>query len=514
MSDSPPVICEYGKTPMLIETLLSQSASTDIALLAPGRSPLSYGGLILQIERTRAALRLYGFERHDPIALVLPNGPELASAFLSISAAGAVAPLNPAYSIDEFRFYMADIGAAALATLPGFCPASEQAAESLGVPVLSLSISAIEPAGIFNIEASGRPRARTPSKVDDRNFALLLHSSGTTARPKLVGLTHANLCVSARSIAKSLRLDPEDRTLNIMPLFHIHGLIGCLLSSLSAGASVYCAPGFNALQFGRWLRDAGPTWYSAVPSMHQALLGRSAEVLANLGQPLRFIRSSSAHLETRVWRGLESSFGCPVLNAYGMTEASHQIATNPLPPGERRYGSAGQPAGPEICILNKSGTVQPPGHTGEIAIRGNSVIQSYVQPAEANLTAFSNGWLRTGDQGLLDADGYVSITGRLKELINIGGEKISPAEIDAVLMQHPAVHQAVTFGAKCSSRGERICSAVVLEEEATELDLKNFVRERLARFKIPSTVLIVDEIPKGPTGKVQRIGMAGRLGLE
>lgn len=248
--------------------------------------------------------------------------------------------------------------------------------------------------------------------------------------------------------------------------------------------------------------------------MHQALLRRADEIRPCMMRPLRFIRSSSAHLDTRVWHSLEETFGCPALNAYGMTEAAHQIATNPLPPAERRYGSAGPAAGPEIGIVDDRGVFQPPGVTGEVAIRGASVIGQYIHPAEANATAFTNSWLRTGDQAVADPQGYIFITGRLKELINIGGEKVSPAEIDAVLMQHPAVTQAVTFGARCDSRGERICSAVVLDREATETELRNFVRERLARFKTPSTVLTLTEIPKGPTGKIQRIGMARRLGLE
>jgi len=499
----------------MIEELIATPASGNVALLAPGRKPLTYSGLRRQADRTRAALRNLGFRQEDRISIVLPNGPELAAAFVSVSIAATAAPLNPAYSIDEFRFYLGDIGASALATIPGFCPAAEQAAASLGIPVLWVAYSSSEAAGTFSIQ-SGQKRFETGRCEAGAGAgpALLLHSSGTTSRPKLIGLTQQNLCASARSIAGCLGLVPGDRALNIMPLFHIHGLVGCLLSSLSAGASIYCTSGFDALKFGRQMRDAEPTWYSAVPSMHQALLGRAGEVVPQMVRPLRFVRSSSAHLDTRVWRGLESVYECPALNAYGMTEAAHQISTNPLPPGERRYGSAGLAAGPEVAIVDDRDKLQPPGMTGEIAIRGVSVIRQYLQPTEVNRTAFANGWLRTGDQGAIDADGYVSITGRLKELINVGGEKISPAEIDAVLMQHPAVVQAVTFGARCDSRGERICAAVILDRETTVAELKGFVRERLARFKTPSTVLMLSEIPKGPTGKIQRIGMARRLGLE
>ncbi|HYO83618.1 MAG TPA: AMP-binding protein [Bryobacteraceae bacterium] len=500
---------------MLIEGLIANGAAADLALLAHERPPMTYSGLRLQVDRTRAVLQRLGFRQEDRIAVVLPNGPELAAAFLSISAASGVAPLNPNYSVDEFRFYLGDLGAAALATVPGFCPAAEKAAQSLGIRLLGLRASSTAPAGTFSVEADQQARVTNQPRAEERGrLALLLHSSGTTARPKLVGLKHENLCASAGSVAATLRLTPDDRTLNIMPLFHIHGLVGVLLSSLSAGASVYCSPGFNALQFGRWMRDAQPSWYSAVPSMHQALLLRAGEIERYMARPLRLIRSSSAHLDTQVWKRLETQFGCPALNAYGMTEAAHQIASNPLPPGERTYGSAGLPAGSEVAIVDERCQFQPHSTTGEIAIRGVNVIGRYLHPVEANSTSFVDGWLRTGDQGVMDANGYVFITGRLKELINIGGEKVSPAEIDAVLMQHPAVTQAVTFGAACASRGERICAAVVVDSDTSEPELKRFVRERLASFKTPSTVLMVAEIPKGPTGKIQRIGMAKRLGLE
>jgi Acyl-CoA synthetases (AMP-forming)/AMP-acid ligases II len=258
----------------------------DIALLAPDRAPLSYAGLALQVDRTRATLRRLGLAPHHCVAVVLPNGPELATSFLSISSAAGFAPLNPSYSVTEFRFYLEDLGAAALLTIPGFCPAVEEAALSLKIPLLSLTPDTAAPAGTFDIEGERLKSSEMPES--GREFALMLHSSGTTARPKLVGLTHQNLRASAQAIARTLRLAPSDRGLNIMPLFHIHGLVGSLLSSLSAGASVYCSPGFNALSFAGWMRDCDPTWYTAVPSMHQALLSRTSKP----SRPLRFIRSS------------------------------------------------------------------------------------------------------------------------------------------------------------------------------------------------------------------------------
>lgn len=493
---------------------MSAATSRAIALLAPGRKPLTYGDLEDQREKTQRSLKELGAAASHRLAVVLPNGPELATAFLSISNVAGFAPLNPAYSLPEYQFYLEDLQASALITIPGFCPNVETAAQSLGIPLVALTFDSSDRAGVFRLD--GTKFLRTEPEAQGKGaFALLLHSSGTTARPKLVGLTHANLGASARSIAETLRLSPEDRGLNIMPLFHIHGLIGSLLSSLSAGSSVYCSPGFDALRFSKWMVESEATWYTAVPSMHQALLGRSEDIVPKVrGGALRFIRSSSAHLHTRIWQDMESRFSCPVLNAYGMTEGAHQIASNPLPPLERRYGSVGFAAGPEVAILDASGKPQSPGHKGEVCVRGKSVTSGYLVPADANLTAFSNGWFRTGDEGVLSSDGYLSLTGRLKELINCGGEKISPAEVDAVLMQHPAVVQAVTFAASSESRGERVCAAVVLNGDVSEMDLKRFARERLAAFKTPSRVLIVSEIPKGPTGKMQRVGMATRLGLE
>jgi acyl-CoA synthetase (AMP-forming)/AMP-acid ligase II len=301
-----------------------------------------------------------------------------------------------------------------------------------------------------------------------------------------------------------------------MPLFHIHGLIAALLAPLSAGGSVYCTPGFNALKFFAWMEAARPTWYTAVPTMHQALLGRARQNAAVIAaHPLRFIRSSSASLPPQVLAELEATFGAPVIEAYGMTEATHQMASNPLPPRRRKPGTVGLPAGPEIAIMDEGGRLLGPGLTGEIVIRGDNVTRGYENNDKANTEAFALGWFRTGDQGLLDAEGYLSITGRLKEIISRGGEKISPREVDEVLMDHPAVLQVVTFGIPHEKLGEEVGAVVVLREgmSATERELREFAAVRIADFKVPKKVLFMAEIPKGATGKLQRIGLAQKLGL-
>ena len=332
----------------------------------------------------------------------------------------------------------------------------------------------------------------------------------------MVPLSHRNVTASASHIGATLRLGPDDRCLNIMPLFHIHGLIAAVLSSLAAGGSVWCTPGFNALKFFAWLNEIKPTWYTAVPTMHQAILtraGRNAEVIA--ANPLRLIRSSSSSLPPQVMAALEEAFSAPVIESYGMTEAAHQMASNLLPPGARKPGTVGPAAGPEIAIMAEDGGLLPQGGVGEVVIRGPNVTSGYLENPAANADGFRDGWFRTGDQGVLDADGYLTITGRLKEIINRGGEKISPREVDEILLDHPAVAQAVTFAVPHDKLGEDVAAAVVLEEgaSAAETEIRAFAGARLADFKVPRKLLILDEIPKGATGKLQRIGLAEKLGL-
>jgi acyl-CoA synthetase (AMP-forming)/AMP-acid ligase II len=331
-----------------------------------------------------------------------------------------------------------------------------------------------------------------------------------------VPLSLRNVCTSACNVRTTLSLTAVDRGLNVMPLFHIHGLIAGLLAPLSAGGEVFCTPGFDALHFFRWMEEAHPTWYTAVPTMHQTILARAGKHAAVIrANPLRFVRSSSSALPPQVIGELEATFNAPVIESYGMTEAAHQMASNLLPPGVRKPGTVGVAAGPEVAIMDADGALLPAGKAGEIVIRGLNVTAGYQNNPKANADAFSNGWFRTGDQGVLDPDGYLFITGRLKEIINRGGEKISPREVDDVLMDHPAVRQVVTFAVPHDKLGEDVAAAVVLREgaNATEKELREFAGKRLAPFKVPRTVVFLDEIPKGATGKLQRIGLAQKLGL-
>ncbi|MGB6121022.1 MAG: AMP-binding protein [Bacteroidota bacterium] len=492
----------------------AESSPGAIAVAAPGRQPLTYGDLRQHVNAVVDKLNSLGIGRNDRVAIVLPNGPEMAVSFLSVASCATSAPLNPAYRTSEFDFYLTDLNARALITLTGTSGPALESARAKGIAVIELSPLDDQPAGLFSLEGTAQ-QSDTPAGVaEPDDIALILHTSGTTSRPKIVPLTHQNICASAEHIRAALELTENDRCLNVMPLFHIHGLIGATLSTLATGASIVCTPGFDESRFFEWMRSHRPTWYTAVPTMHQSVLARSAEnrdVVADV--PLRFIRSSSSSLPPQVMMALEKVFDAPVIESYGMTEASHQMASNPLPPRTRKPGSVGVAAGPEVSIMNEQGEFLPEGSPGEIVIRGPNVTNGYENNPSANEGAFTNGWFRTGDQGYMDEEGYLFITGRLKEIINRGGEKVMPREVDEAFMDHPAVAQAVTFAVPHPRLGEDVAAAVVLGQGAvsTERELREFALARLADHKVPTRVLIVDTIPKGPTGKLQRIGLADKL---
>ncbi len=507
-----------SETSGAIFDLLRRGQPADPAIGAPGGvRPLPYGELLALVTRTVEQLNAFGIGRGDRVATVLENGPEAATTVLGVATGATVAPLNPAYRADEFQFYLTDLRANALLVQAGVPSVAREVAARLAIPILELHPRREAGAGAFTLELPARRAPATrggPGVADD--VALLLHTSGTTARPKIVPLLQRNLVASAHHIAATLQLRPGDVCLNVMPLFHIHGLMAGMFASLAAGAQVACTPHFSALRFFAWVEEIAPTWYTAVPTMHQAVLARAprhADVCAR--SRIRLVRSSSARLSIPVLRKLEAVFRAPVIESYGMTETAHQIASNPLPPAQREPGSVGLAAGPEVAIMDDAGDLLPPGEAGEIVVRGPNVMPGYENNPEANARAFTSGWFRTGDQGFLDEEGYLRITGRLKELINRGGEKISPSEVDEVLLHHPAIEQAVTFAIRHDKLGEEVGAAVVLHDgkTATEHELKAFAEEHLAHFKVPRKIVFVREIPKGPTGKLQRIGLAGKLGL-
>lgn len=505
-----------------IASLIAGHPGAAPAFGAPGRPWLTYGDLRALSGSVAASLHAAGVGRGDRVAIVLPNGPEMAAAFVTVAQAATTAPLNPAYREEEYSFYLEDLKAKALIVAEGYDGPALAAAKPFGLTILRLGFDSAAPAGAFTLRAEsgdGAPADPSPAQADD--VALILHTSGTTSRPKIVPLLQSNVAASAANIRESLALSAADRCLNVMPLFHIHGLIAAISASLEAGGSIWCAPGFDALRFYGWMGEAEPTWFTAVPTMHQALLARAErnrDVIA--AAKLRFLRSSSASLPAPVMRALEAAFGAPVIEGYGMTEACHQMTSNPLPPRAQKPGAVGLPAGPLVRLADETeDRLLPEGATGEVAISGPNVTPGYEGNPEANAKNFFEAdgrrWFRTGDQGAFDEDGYLTLTGRLKEIINRGGEKVSPLEVDAILLEHPAVAQVLTFALPHPKLGEEVAAAVVLREgmEADERALRDFAGARLAAFKTPRKIVFLDEIPKGATGKMQRIGMAEKLGL-
>jgi oxalate---CoA ligase len=502
-----------------LQQLLAGGADAAIAISAPGRPALTYRELRTLIAGTLASLNALGVGRNDRVGIVLNNGPEMATCYMACASGTTSAPLNPAYRADEFEFYLSDLNAKVLIVEQGSTSPSIDVAQKLGVRVVDLVVPAGAPAGSFTLQARDGGAATATANggfSQATDVGMVLHTSGTTSRPKIVPLSVGNLCASAQNICNTLQLTAKDIGLNIMPLFHIHGLIAGVLAPLSAGSQVFCTPGFNALKFFTWMDEAKPTWYTAVPTMHQAIVGRAkgnADVIAR--NPLRFLRSSSSSMPPQVIKELEEIFKSPLIEAYGMTEATHQMASNPLPPLARKPGTVGLPAGPEVQIMGEDGTLLGANEIGEIVIKGPNVTAGYENNPKANAEGFLNGWFRTGDQGTKDSDGYISITGRLKEIINRGGEKVSPREVDEILMDHPAVAQVVCFGMPHPKLGEEVAAVVVLKEgaAATDRELQDFVAKRAADYKVPKKILFMDEIPKGATGKLQRIGLAQKLGL-
>lgn len=490
-----------ASTPQTLFDLLARAPGGSPAVIVPEQKiTITYDGLKRQVEAFAGSLAAAGVKRGDRIGIALPNGLPTIVSFLAASVAGTAAPLNQAYREDEFRFYLEDTSARVLLLPPDGAEAARKAAGDT-VRVLSVEMDA---QGTVHLSgANGRGTVAAPS-VDDT--ALILHTSGSTGRPKRVPLTHANLSISAANVARTYGLTPGDVSLCVMPLFHVHGLVASVLATFATGGTVVVPAKFNPLSFWRVAQDHGATWYSAVPTLHQLLLAR-----ATPGAPkpagaerLRFIRSCSAALAPQVMHDLESAFGAPVLEAYGMTEAAHQMSSNPLPPASRKPGSVGPGTGVGISIMDDAGRHLAMGERGEVVIQGPNVIRGYENNPEANATSFVDGWFRTGDQGFLDEGGYLTLTGRLKELINRGGEKISPREIDEVLLTHPNVAEAVCFGTPHPTWGEEVAAAVVVRESVSEADLQAFCKERLAEFKRPKQIFITDTIPRTATGKIQR----------
>jgi len=486
-----------------LANLLNPSSSTDDSIIIPNGPTLSYAQYAEEIERVAGILAGAGVKPGRPVSIVLTNNLEFMVLFLAVARAGAVAaPLNSAYTVDEFKFFMEDADSQMSIVPPG-AHFGRDAATQLGIPVVDASLDG---SSVVLNNGSGTlinsSDAQPPSPED---VALFLHTSGTTSRPKGVPLTHANLMKSISNIKNHYALTPEDTSIIVMPLFHVHGLMGASLSTLNSGGSLVIPERFSASTFWGLQKDHSATWYSAVPTIHQILLMRADDDNAPR-ESFRFIRSCSSALAPAVFERLEDRFGAPVLEAYGMTEASHQMSSSPMPPGKRIPGTVGLATGVEVAIMDMAATgkIQKAGDIGEIVIKGENVMHGYNNNPEANAEAFVDGWFRTGDQGFLDPEGYLALTDRIKELINRAGEKISPLEIDGILLKHPAVSEAVCFAVPNEKYGEVVHAAVVLNGDADQEAIRTYCREQMAEFKVPDVVYIADSLPRTATGKIQR----------
>jgi acyl-CoA synthetase (AMP-forming)/AMP-acid ligase II/acyl carrier protein len=488
-----------------LDEILRQQASVRpgaAAISAPDGRELTYCALLDAVGATAARLGAAGLGPADRVAVALPNGPEMAVAVLGAACAASCAPLNPACTRAEQRALLVELGARALIAPEGMRSTARDAAAELGVGVIEF------PADVCAL-CGGRAEDLRPA--DPPDIALVLHTSGTTARPKIVALSHANLCAAARNVASSLRLGPADRCLSVMPLFHVHGLVGALLATLYSGGTAICTSGFDADRFADWLVALRPTWYTAVPTMHHAVAAILRE-RRDLGErsTLRVVRSCSAAPAPALLHELEAALRVPVVEAYGMTEAAHQIASNPLEPGRRKPGSVGRAVGTEIAIRGHEGAPAPTGSRGEIVIRGENVFRGYERGGAGTADGFADGWLRTGDEGYLDAEGFLFIRGRIKELINRGGEKIAPREIDEALAGHPAIAEAAAFAIPHPTLGEDVAVSVVPRpgREFVAASVRDYLADKLADFKIPREVVVADRLPKTASGKLDRLALA------
>ncbi|OJJ44750.1 hypothetical protein ASPZODRAFT_71435 [Penicilliopsis zonata CBS 506.65] len=487
--------------------------STNVAVLIPHKPDVlavSYQQLHSHIGAFQEKLARLGIKHGDAVSIALPNSYEFIVSFLAASwQRGIAAPLNPAYKQDEFEFYIDDLKSAVALVPKGSFEQNGpavRAARKYNAAIAECYWDGREV--VLDVKELGKLQGREYQRLEQaqpEDTALVLHTSGTTGRPKAVPLSHRNLTTTMRNIQDTYKLGPEDRTYLVMPLFHVHGLLAAFLAPLSSGGSVIVPPKFSASQFWTDFIAHKANWYTAVPTIHQILL---KSPLPNPIPKIRFIRSCSSPLSPKTFQDLETTFNAPVLEAYAMTEAAHQMTSNPLPPGKRQPGSVGLGQGVEVKILDQDGNEVPQGQEAEICVRGQNVTKGYLNNPSANASSFTkDGFFRTGDQGKKDPDGYVIITGRIKELINKGGEKISPIELDNTLLHHPKVGEAVCFAIPDPGHyGEDIGAAVVPKpnEKVSEAEIKAFVAEKLAKFKIPKKVWIVSQIPKTATGKIQR----------
>lgn len=474
---------------------------------------ITYGRLCERVHQVVASLNSVGYGRNDRIAISMSNGPEMAVAMVSLVSGFTVIPLNPQYTEAELEPIVKDLGLKALVTEKGPDSPSKRVARGHGIEVIEILKTNEEEAGSFILAGTPERPSNDPNYARSDDLAAVLFTSGTV-EPKRVPLTQSNLCFNTDYLARIYNLKPEEnRYLNVLPLFHGFGLI-ILYRVLRQGGSFFCAPGFIPSEFFHWLDSTRPTWYAGPPTIHLMVMDLSKGNEAIVSRcKFNHISTASASMPVKLMQQLEDLFKAPVIESYGMTEA-FCIASNPLPPLRRKPGSAGVVGGAEVAIMDEKDVLLDPREIGEIVVRGPNVFKGYENNPEANSLSFINGWFRTGDLGSFDNDGFLHLWGRVKEMINKGGEKVAPQEIDNALLQHPAIEEAISFAVPHKTLGEDVVAAVVLRpgSSITEKDLREFLFVRLAYFKVPTQIIFVDSIPKGPTGKIKRLDMAQRMG--
>lgn len=481
-----------------LSTAFSKKSDSPAIIVPNKPNPItvSYKQLATEVLSFQRKLAALGIDHGAAVSIALPNTYEFIVSFLAASWQRAIAaPLNPAYKQDEFEFYIDDLSSALTLVPRGSFEKDGPAVRAARKYQAAIAECYWDGSQVvLDVKEKGKLARKGSQRVltaEPEDVALVLHTSGTTGRPKAVPLTQRNLTRTMKNIQTTYELTSKDRTYLVMPLFHVHGLLAGFLTPLGSGGSVIVPSAFSARQFWDDFITYKANWYTAVPTIHQILLKSPAPVpLPNI----RFIRSCSSPLSPKTFHELEKAFNAPVLEAYAMTEAAHQMTSNPLPHhGKRQPGSVGLGQGVEVAILDGDGKEVAQGSEGEISIRGENVTKGYLNNAKANDEAFTKtGFFRTGDQGKKDKDGYVIITGRIKELINRGGEKISPIELDNVIATMPSIGEAVSFAVPSEMYGQEVGVAVVVKEgkNISEKDVMDFVAIKTAKFKVPKRVSV------------------------
>ena len=497
----------------LIESQAAERPDATYFIATETRRTLTFGGLLDSSERIAAFLARQGLEPGAHISLVMPNGLATLRILLGAMAGGYVVnPINLLAQPDQMRYVLDHSDCALVLTSPEWAPKVRELVRDIARPIAVLEVD--PDADTLPGERHSRPRLRhsragsvgNPA-VTAEALALLMYTSGTTGTPKGVMLTHANLIANANAISAEHSLGPGDRVAAVLPLYHINAFAVTMLAPLAHGGSLAMPPKFSASKFWDIATRFECTWINVVPTIVSYLLEGSTPPRESLAK-IRFCRSASAPLPPEHLRAFQDKFGIGVIETMGFTETVAPAFSNPLDPARRKVGSVGPPSGCEARIVNEQGVEVPDGTAGEMVIRGPQVTPGYYKNETATAGAFfRGGWFRSGDIGVRDADGFYFVTGRIKELIIKGGENIAPREIDEVLLHHPAVLDAAAFGVPDRHYGQEIMACVIRREgeACTQDELKAFCTERLGRYKTPKAIYFVDELPRGPSGKVQRL---------